>query len=53
VINRKAGGNIIVDNDFGAKTEDRVQDVQRLFKLPADGVVGPKTWGVIDYLARR
>jgi len=53
VINRKAGGDIIVDNDFGPKTEERVKDVQRFFKLAADGVVGPKTWGIIDYLAKK
>lgn len=53
VINRKAGGNIVVDNVFGPKTEDRVKDVQNFFKLVADGVVGPKTWGIIDYLAKR
>jgi peptidoglycan hydrolase-like protein with peptidoglycan-binding domain len=53
VINRKAGGDIIVDNDFGSKTEERVKDVQRFFKVTADGIVGPKTWGIIDYLAKK
>lgn len=53
VINRKAGGNMVVDNDFGPKTEERVKDVQRFFKLTVDGVVGPRTWGIIDYLAKR
>lgn len=53
VINRKAGGNIVVDNDFGPKTEERVKDVQGVFSLARDGIVGPKTWHVIDYLAKR
>jgi peptidoglycan hydrolase-like protein with peptidoglycan-binding domain len=50
-INRKAGGGITVDGKFGPTTENRVKDVQRYFKLTADGIVGPKTWGIIDYLA--
>ncbi len=53
VIKHKAGGAISVDGDFGSKTENRVKDVQRFFKLTVDGVVGSKTWDVIDFLARR
>ncbi len=51
VIKVKAGGNITVDGDFGSRTESRVKDVQRVFSLTQDGVVGPKTWGVVDFLA--
>lgn len=52
VIYLKAGGNIVVDGVFGNDTEKRVKNVQSLFKVTADGagVVGAKTWAVIDYL---
>lgn len=53
VISLKAGGNILIDNDFGDQTERRVRDLQRLFGLVEDGVVGSKTWGVVDYLAKK
>lgn len=51
VILRKSGGNITVDGSFGPQTVKRVKDVQTFFKLQADGVVGPQTWSIIDYLA--
>lgn len=51
VIHDKAGGNIKVDGDFGPATEKRVKDVQRVFHLREDGVVGKNTWGAIDFLA--
>lgn len=38
---------IPADGAFGAKTEDAIRDVQRLFGLTVDGVCGPKTWGVL------
>lgn len=53
VINRKGNGNLIVDNNFGPNTESNVKDVQRFFNLTVDGIVGPKTWSVIDFLAKR
>lgn len=51
VIEQKAGGNIAVDGNFGPNTKRRVQDIQRLFGLKEDGVVGVNTWKVIDFLA--
>lgn len=41
---REAGYDIVVDGDFGAKTDLAVRDYQKKNKLVADGVVGPKTW---------
>lgn len=35
------------DGNFGARTDEAVLNVQRFFGLTADGVVGPKTWGVL------
>lgn len=51
VIKQRAGGDIKVDGDFGPHTEKRVKDLQRVFGLKADGIVGPKTWKAVDYLA--
>ncbi len=51
VILHHAGGQIIVDGMFGRQTDARVQNVQEFFKLEVDGVVGPKTMGVIQYIA--
>jgi hypothetical protein len=51
VIFHMAGGNITVDGDFGAKTAQRVKDVQNVFGYTPDGWVGSQTWTGIDYLA--
>jgi peptidoglycan hydrolase-like protein with peptidoglycan-binding domain len=39
-----------VDGVFGAKTEAAVQQLQQQARLEVDGVVGPKTWDVVDAL---
>ncbi len=57
VILHKAGGRITVDGYYGPLTEGRVMDVQRWwnhhseYKLEVDGLVGPNTWNIIDWLA--
>lgn len=40
----EAGYDIVVDGDFGAKTDLAVRDYQKNSDLVVDGVVGPKTW---------
>jgi peptidoglycan hydrolase-like protein with peptidoglycan-binding domain len=39
-----------VDGRFGAKTETAVKKLQQNFNLTVDGVVGPRTWDVVDAL---
>jgi len=51
VILNRAGGGIDVDGYFGPQTKGRVQDLQAQFGTTVDGLVGPLTWGILDYLA--
>lgn len=44
-LNLAAG--LSTDGDFGPATKSGVEQVQKFFKLTADGVVGPKTWAVL------
>ena len=44
----KNGYNLKVDGVFGKGTEKAVIDFQRKFQLVADGIVGPKTWTVLQ-----
>ena len=39
-----------VDGRFSQKTETAVKDLQQRAHLAVDGVVGPKTWAVVDAL---
>jgi hypothetical protein len=52
-LNLAAGKGIAEDGDFGPATASAVRDLQRLFKLAQDGVVGPQTKGVLTFLLGR
>jgi peptidoglycan hydrolase-like protein with peptidoglycan-binding domain len=39
-----------VDGRFGAKTEQAVKQLQQQSELGADGVVGARTWAIVDAL---
>jgi len=51
---------VVIDGQFGPSTTAAVQDVQRTFGLPTDGVVGEVTWnalyrayrGIVDTIPR-
>lgn len=51
VILNKAGGGVVVDGSFGPQTNRRVRDFQAFFKTTVDGIVGPKTWAIVDRVA--
>lgn len=53
VLRLKASQPVTIDGDFGPQTATAVRNVQAFFGLTVDGVVGPKTWPVIDMLAAR
>lgn len=37
-------GKVLADGKFGPKTTARVKEYQRMRRLKADGIAGPKTW---------
>ena len=43
------GETLTADGNFGEKTEKAVKNFQRIYKLPVDGVVGPKTWAALEF----
>lgn len=51
VLKVKAGQAVIIDGNFGAQTDRAVRNLQTFFGLWVDGVVGPKTWAVVDMVA--
>jgi hypothetical protein len=52
-LNLAAGKALAEDGVFGAGTAAAVRDLQRLFKLAQDGVVGPQTKGALIFLLGR
>lgn len=42
---------VAADGDFGAKTEAAVREFQRKNDLVPDGIVGPRTWMLLDKVA--
>lgn len=50
-LNGVSGAGLATDGDFGPRTEQAVKNFQAFFKLGVDGIVGPKTWGMLDYCA--
>ena len=52
-LNLAAGKLLSEDGVFGAGTAAAVRDLQRLFKLAQDGVVGPQTKGALIFLLGR
>jgi hypothetical protein len=53
ILRNKAGGGIVVDGRFGPNTERKVRLLQKFFKLTPDGIVGEKTWEVLEYINNR
>lgn len=43
--------NLIPDGIFGALTDDAVKAFQKQHNLTVDGIVGPKTWNVLNNVA--
>jgi len=52
VLKVKLGYGILVDHEFGPRTKEFVMWFQGTHHLTIDGVVGPKTWAVIDGYAK-
>ncbi len=43
-------GNLIVDGDFGPKTEERIKQLQAAYAIGADGIVGIDTFALLTWL---
>lgn len=43
-------GNLVVDGDFGPKTEARIKQLQTAYALSADGIVGADTFTLLTWL---
>ncbi len=53
VIFHRMEGDIVIDGVYGRETELRVTELQRSRRIKVDGIVGPRTWRVVDRLAGR
>lgn len=42
-----AKADLKVDGAFGAKTTTAIKDIQKIFGLKVDGIVGKQTWNII------
>lgn len=42
-------GQLVVDGNYGPKTERAIKRAQRWWGLTPDGVVGPRTWDRVAY----
>lgn len=41
---------LVPDGDFGPNTERSVREIQGIYGIKADGIVGPTTWRLIDQI---
>jgi hypothetical protein len=48
LLNGVANAGLVVDGDFGSKTDTAVKNFQKFFGLTVDGVIGPVTWSALD-----
>lgn len=52
IVRHRAGQTqVIADGQFGGATEQAIRNVQAFCGLTVDGLVGPKTWAILDQLA--
>lgn len=49
-LNATTGSKLLGNGIFDSATKTAVINFQRFFNLTADGIVGPKTWSVLDYI---
>lgn len=49
-LNEDCSAHLTVDGEFGEYTKLSVQNFQRFFGLTVDGIVGPTTWSVVNYV---
>jgi peptidoglycan hydrolase-like protein with peptidoglycan-binding domain len=49
LLNYVYGPDLKVDGIFGAKTEAAVKKFQKDYGLTVDGIVGPKTWSMLQF----
>ena len=47
---QERAGNLVVDGDFGPKTEARIKQLQAAYALAADGIIGVDTFTLLTWL---
>lgn len=49
-LNKYAGERLVIDCDFGSKTQEAVKNFQIRYNLEVDGIVGKETWSKIYFI---